>query len=99
MGVQWSINYTVQGYLALGVPPSKMMVGLAMYGHTWYSPGLDNWQVMGGPSQKQSKCFGPFKDTYGAKPGKGCNQCGVMMFSGGVSKDICDAISVPSKYK
>jgi len=79
--VQWSINYTVQGYLALGVPPNKMMVGLAMYGHTWYSPNLDNWQVMGGPSQKQGKCFGPFKDTYGAKPGKGCNQCGVMMFS------------------
>ena len=35
-----SINSTVQGYLAEGVPPSKLQVGIAFYGHTWYVPSL-----------------------------------------------------------
>jgi len=78
---QWSINYTIQGYLALGVPAEKIMIGLAMYGHTWYKQGMTDWQKFGQDPEKQSKCFGPFKDTYGAAPGKGCSQCGVMMIS------------------
>ena len=79
--VQWSIDYTVQGYLKLGVPAEKIMIGLAMYGHTWYKQGMSDWQKFGETPEMQSKCFGPFKDTYGGAPGKGCQQCGVMMNS------------------
>ena len=28
-------NYLVEGYLSAGVPPSKIMVGFPLYGHTW----------------------------------------------------------------
>lgn len=77
--VQWSINYTVQGYLNLKVPPEKIMIGLSLYGHTWYKSDMSDWKKFGESPEKQSKCFGPFKDTYGGAPGKGCQQCGVMM--------------------
>lgn len=79
--LQMSVNYTISGYLAAGVPPSKIMVGMAMYGHTWWKQGLDNWQQFGNKGEVQSKCCGPFKSTYGAAPGKACSQCGVMMYS------------------
>lgn len=79
--LQMSVNYTISGYLAAGVPPSKIMVGMAMYGHTWYKTGLDNWQIFGQKGDVQGKCCGPFKNTYGAAPGKACSQCGVMMYS------------------
>merc|ERR1712166_1555268 len=78
---QWSINYTVQGYLALGVPAEKLMIGLAMYGHTWYKKGMSDWQKFGEDPEIQGECFGPFKQTYGGAPGQGCSQCGVMMNS------------------
>lgn len=78
---QWSINYTVQGYLAMGVPPAKMMVGLAMYGHSWYKRDFSDWQKFGAPAEKQGSCYGPFKETYGAAPGKGSRACGIMMLS------------------
>merc|ERR1712048_695233 len=58
-----------------------MGIGLAMYGHTWYKSQMNDWQKFGESPEKQSKCYGPFKDTYGGAPGKGCNQCGVMMNS------------------
>ena len=29
----------------------------------------------------QGECCGPFQNTYGAKPGQACSQCGVMMYS------------------
>jgi len=81
--VQMSIDYTVQGYKEAGVPASKMMLGIPMYGHTWFSEGMSgsSWQKFGNSGTSQGKCCGPFTSTYGAKPGKGCGQCGVMMFS------------------
>merc|ERR1712127_603349 len=78
---QWSINYTVQGYLAAGVPAEKMMIGLAMYGHTWYKPDFDDWQTFGADPDMQGSCYGPFKDTYGGAPGVGSRQCGTLMLS------------------
>jgi len=78
---QWSINYTVQGYLAAGVPAEKMMIGLAMYGHTWYKKDFDDWQTFGADADMQGSCYGPFKDTYGGAPGLGSRQCGTLMLS------------------
>merc|ERR1719322_92847 len=72
---------TVQGYLNAGVPASKVMVGVAFYGHTWYAQGMSSWQSFGGSGSVQGECCGPFKQTYGAKPGMACQQCGVMMYS------------------
>jgi len=79
--LQMSIDYTIQGYLQAGVPASKIMVGIPFYGHTWYSTGMTQWQKFGGAGSVQGECCGPFKNTYGGKPGKGCAQCGVMMYS------------------
>ncbi|XP_065187079.1 acidic mammalian chitinase-like [Sycon ciliatum] len=81
--VQWSLNYTVQGYLAAGVPASKIIIGIPLYGHTWFAPGLtgDAWKTYGLKGEIQGLCCGPFKQTYGAKYGKGCQLCGTMMVS------------------
>jgi len=79
--VQMSIDYTIQGYMEAGVPAEKIMVGIPFYGHTWYKPGMTGWQSFGNSAEVQGQCCGPFKSTYGAKPGKGCNQCGVMMYT------------------
>lgn len=78
-----SINYTVGHYLASGVPRSKIRIGIPYYGHTWYAPGKtgDDWKTWGGEAVIQGKCCGPFKSTYGALWGKGCQQCGTMMYS------------------
>jgi len=77
----WSINTTVQGYLAAGVPANKIMIGAALYGHTWYVPGASNWQSYGLTGQLQNECCGVFKATYGAEPGVGSQQCGLLMTS------------------
>jgi len=90
--VPMSINYTIQGYIAAGVPRSKIMIGLPFYGHTWYQSGMSNWNEFGGEGSVQGKCCGPFKSTYGAKPGQACSQCGVMMYS-----EIL-AAGCPTKY-
>jgi chitinase len=79
--LQMSIDYSIQGYLDAGVPAEKIMVGIPFYGHTWYSTGMTNWQKFGNKGSVQGKCCGPFKNTYGAKPGQACSQCGVMMYS------------------
>jgi len=79
--VQWSINYTMQGYLAAGVPPAKVMVGLAMYGHSWYKKDFSDWKKFGADPDMQGGCYGPFKETYGGAPGVGSNQCGSLMLS------------------
>merc|ERR1719420_981695 len=79
--IQMSIDYTIQGYLEAGVPASKIMVGIPFYGHTWYKPGMSSPATFGQSGEVQGQCCGPFKSTYGGKPGKGCSQCGVMMYS------------------
>ena len=79
--LQMSINYTVQNYLAAGVPAAKIRVGIPLYGHAWYSPSLTIWAAFGGPSAAQGLCCGPFAATGGAQPGLGAQQCGTMMFS------------------
>ena len=40
--LQMSVDYYVQGYLKAGVPASKIMVGVAFYGHTWYAQGMSS---------------------------------------------------------
>jgi len=78
-----SLNYSISHYLSAGVPPSKIRAGIPYYGHTWYAPSKsgDDWKTWGGVAQVQGECCGPFKSTYGAKFGKGCQQCGTMMYS------------------
>jgi chitinase len=79
---QMSIKYSVDYYLKQGVPKEKIMVGVPFYGHTWYAPSIgDAWNKWGGKGEIQGDCCGPFKQTYGGKFGKGCNQCGTYMFS------------------
>jgi chitinase len=78
-----SINYTISHYLEVGVPAKKIRVGIPFYGHTWYAPDKsgDDWKTWGGVAQVQGKCCGPFKSTYGGMYGKGCQQCGTLMYS------------------
>lgn len=78
-----SVNYTISHYLGLGISPSKIRVGMPYYGHTWYAPSKsgDDWKTWGGVATVQGKCCGPFKSTYGGMFGKGCQQCGTMMYS------------------
>lgn len=80
---KWSIDYTVQGYLKAGVKKEQIHVGIPLYGHTWYAPGLSGkaWQHFGLPAKVQGECCGPFKSTYGAKFGKASQQCGTMMYN------------------
>jgi GH18 family chitinase len=83
---QMSVNYTISNYLAAGVHPSKIMLGIALYGHTWFSPGLadggsDKWKGFGQPAQVQGACCGPFVNTRGAQPGSGSSLCGTYMYS------------------
>jgi len=78
-----SVNYSISHYTSLGVPKSKIRVGIPYYGHTWFSTSKtgDDWKQWGGVAEVQGECCGPFKPTYGAKFGKGCQQCGTMMYS------------------
>ena len=79
--LQMSVDYSVQGYLNAVVPASKIMVGVAFYGHSWYAQGMSSWQSFGGSGSVQGECCGPFKQTFGAKPSGACQQCGAMMYS------------------
>jgi len=77
-----SVNQTITDYIAsFGVPPSKIMIGLPLYGHTWYTPGSSSPGHFGITGKIQGTCCGPFQQTYGAQPGKGSSLCGTMMYS------------------
>jgi len=78
-----SVSTTIEGYLAAGAPPEKLVVGIAYYGHTWYLPGLtgDDWQRMGQTGQVQGECCGPLKNSFGAKYAQFYQQCGSYMYS------------------
>lgn len=79
----WGVDYTIDGYVKLGAKPEKLSLGIALYGHTWFVPGLegDAWQSFGLTATKQQACCGPYRLTYGASAGAGCALCGSMMFS------------------
>ena len=79
--LQMSINQTVSTYLSLGVPSNKINVGIPFYGHAWFMPGLTQPDQFGGNGKIQGECCGPFQQTFGAKPGKACSQCGLMMYT------------------
>jgi len=80
--VQMSVNQTIGDYIAAGISPKKIMVGIPFYGHTWYIPGASSsWNKFGLKGQIQGQCCGPFRNTYGAQPGAGCSMCGTMMYS------------------
>eukprot|EP00484_Ammonia_sp_Unknown_P016993 CAMPEP_0197044190 /NCGR_PEP_ID=MMETSP1384-20130603/20311_1 /TAXON_ID=29189 /ORGANISM="Ammonia sp." /LENGTH=394 /DNA_ID=CAMNT_0042475607 /DNA_START=257 /DNA_END=1441 /DNA_ORIENTATION=+ len=80
-----SVSVTINGYLAAGIPASKMSVGIAYYGHSWYVPGLgsssSNWCKFGLQAKIQGECCGPFAQTYGAKYGQYSQLCGSYMYS------------------
>lgn len=79
---EWSIDYTVKGYIAAGVPKEKIIVGIPFYGHTWYAPDASaDWNKFGVTGTKQHKCCGTFGETYGAKFGRASQQCGTLMYS------------------
>jgi len=79
-----SVATTIEGYIAAGIPPSKMSVGVAYYGHAWYVPGLTSeadWCQYGLKATIQGKCCGPFAQTYGALYGQYSQLCGTYMYS------------------
>ena len=83
--LQMSINQTVHNYLGAGVPRSKITIGVPFYSHTWFAPDLvsqgDSWKAFGHKGVVQGSCCGPFKTTFGAQPGPGCQMCGLYMYS------------------
>ena len=81
--VAMSVNYTVTNYLAAGIEPSKISVGIALYGHSFYAPGLgaSAWAAFGAPSSNSGSCCGPLKATMGGQPGPFTTQCGTYMYS------------------
>jgi chitinase len=84
--VNMSIASTVSAYLKLGVPPSKIHIGIPLYGHSWFNKSLAEggktlWQSFGAQAEIQGLCCGPFASTYGARPGLSALQCGTLMYS------------------
>jgi GH18 family chitinase len=79
--VAMSINYTVSNYLAAGVNASLLQVGIALYGHTFFAPGLADWSAFGALASNSGACCGPLKPTMGGQPGKITSQCGTYMYS------------------
>ena len=82
---QQSINTTVGYYREQGVPPAQIVVGVPLYGHTWFVPPTSDSAAatpgFGANGTVQGQCCGAFKTTFGAKYGKGSQLCGTYMFS------------------
>ena len=82
--VNMSIASTVANYLALGVPPSKIHVGVPLYAHTWFNASLaagGRWRAFGALPDVQGLCCGPFASTFGGRPGAAALECGTLMYS------------------
>lgn len=78
----WNINNTVYNYIAAGVAPQQITIGIPLYGHVWYNPSIaSSWAQFGNPSIVQGMCCGPLASTNGGAPGKGAQQCGTYMYS------------------
>ena len=41
----------------------------------------DQWQEFGTKASVQGRCCGPFRSTFGGKPGRGSQTCGMYMYS------------------
>ena len=68
-------------YLSQGVPANKLSLGLALYGHTWLVPGLNQenqWAKFGIPATISPGCCQAWNHTYGSQPGQYCIQCGMF---------------------
>jgi chitinase len=79
-----SVNETIHDFIQAGVPLSKLVLGLALYGHTWYNPTAENttgWDQFGDQAAMGKCLCGPDKLTWGAPGGKFQNACGQMMYS------------------
>ena len=80
--IAMSVNYTVSNYLAAGIEPSKLSVGIALYGHTFFAPSVGGaWAGFGAPASNGGTCCGPLKATMGGQPGRITSQCGTYMYS------------------
>ena len=80
-----SIASTVANYLKLGVPPSKIHVGVPLYAHTWFNTSLGGanglWRSFGARPEGQGLCCGPFAASFGGRPGAAALECGTLMYS------------------
>ena len=74
-------EYVAACFVTAALVAAFIMFGIPFYSHTWFAPCLSCWQVLGGLGRVHGTCCSPFKQAFGAWPGKGCSQCGVMMFS------------------
>ena len=82
--VNMSIASTVANYLGLGVPASKIHIGVPLYGHSWVNATLaagDRWRSFGARPEVQGLCCGPFASTFGGRPGAAALECGTLMYS------------------
>ena len=79
-------DHDMIGYLERGFPANQLLVGIALYGHTWYIPGFsnedsDSWAQWGlvatKPNTKQaSTCNNVTKFWWGGSRGPYTFQCG-----------------------
>ena len=75
--LQVSVDYSVQDF-ECWVSASKITVAVNFYRHTWYAQGMSSWTSTG---LFQGESCGPFRQTYGAKPGEACQRYGVLIYS------------------